>query len=68
MAKDDINADKNDHICSTDPAKEIHRVVYDDFFPEVTVVFHEVHMERVLLVGGLSLEVMEKQMCIRDRG
>jgi hypothetical protein len=36
---------------SADPAKEVHRVVYDDLFPEMAVIFYEIQMDGMLLVG-----------------
>jgi len=45
---------------STDPAEEIHGIVYDDFFPKMAAIFNEFEMEGVLLVGGLCVEVAKE--------
>jgi hypothetical protein len=48
-----ISVGKDDQNCLTDPVKKVQCVVNDDFFPEMAVVFNEVQVEVMLLVGGL---------------
>ena len=38
----------------------VHRVVYDDFFPEMAAIFYEIQVQAMLLVSGLCSEVIKK--------